>query len=469
MSNREDYNCRPITGRPITRRTVLRGAGAALALPLLEAMAPGVALAGTPATASSAASVAGQGAPLRTMFLYLPNGAIMDHWTPKEVGSDYTLPKTLEPLTNVKDDLLVLSGLAHDKARANGDGPGDHARSAGTFLTGVQLRKTDGRDIRAATSVDQIAAEHVGHDTPLASLELGIERGKQAGNCDSGYSCAYSTNVSWRTPHLPMTKEIRPRLVFERLFGDMSRVGDKHAAARRRKHRKSVLDSVREEARSLRRQLGGTDDRKLEEYMASVRDVERRLEVTERLSNRELPPEMDLPQGVPHEYVEHVRLMSDLMVLALATDSTRVVSFMYGNGASNRPYPQIGVRAGHHDLTHHENKQKKIDAVAKINRFHMQQLAYLLEKMKSVQEGDSNLLDNSMVLCGSGISDGNRHAHHDLPILLAGHAGGKLKSGRHLRYAKHTPLCNLYLSMLDRIGVSSDRFGDSTDRLSDLS
>jgi len=450
-----------IGSRKITRRTVLRGAGATLALPLLECMLP--------STGWAAAASAAGGPPLRTAFLYVPSGAIMKYWTPQQVGSQFTLPRTLEPLEPHQDDLLVLSGLAHDKARSNGDGPGDHARSTGTFLTGVQLKKTEGRNIRAAKSVDQIAAEQVGPQTRLASLELGIERGKLAGGCDSGYSCAYSTNISWRTPTMPMTKEIQPRLVFERLFGEYTQVGDRRDSARRARHRRSVLDSVREEARSLQRELGGTDTRKLDEYLDSVREVERGIEAAERHDHREAPPDVDLPVGVPHEYTEHIRLMFDLMVLAMATDTTRVLTFMYGNGASNRPYPQIGIRAGHHDLTHHEQNPKKIELVSKINRFHMEQFSYLLEKMKSVKEGDGTLLDNSMVLCGSGISDGNSHLHHNLPILLAGRGGGSITPGRHLKYAQDTPLCNLYLSMLDRIGTSPDKLGDGDDRLDNLS
>ena len=445
----------------ITRRTVLRGAGATLALPLLEAMMPRTLLA---TTASEAATP-----PLRTAFLYLPNGAIMKHWTPEQTGSDFTLPSSLQPLAPFQDDLLVLSGLAHSKARANGDGPGDHARSTATFLTGVQLKKTEGRNIRAATSVDQIAAEHLGGQTRLSSLELGIEPGKQAGNCDSGYSCAYSTNVSWRTPNMPMAKEIYPRKVFERLFGGYEQIGNRRDASRRARNRRSVLDSVREEARSLQRTLSGYDTRKLDEYLHSVREVERGIEMAERLDSREAPPEMEIPKGVPHEYSQHVRLMLDLMVLAMATDTTRVITFMFGNGASNRPYPELGIHAGHHELTHHEKKEAKINRVAKINRFHMERFAYLIKKMKSVEEGEGTLLDNSMVLCGSGISDGNRHAHHNLPILLAGRGGGSLKTGRHLEYPQHTPLCNLYLSMLDRIGTSPDKFGDSGDRLDNLS
>lgn len=447
--------------RTISRRTVLRGAGATLALPLLEAMMPSTLLANT---ASKTAAP-----PLRSAFLYLPNGAIMKHWTPEQTGDDFTLPRTLEPLAAHQDKLLVLSGLAHAKARANGDGPGDHARSAGTFLTGVQLKKTEGRDIRAAKSVDQVAAEHVGRQTRLASLEIGIEPGKQAGNCDSGYSCAYSTNVSWRSPTMPMIKEIYPRKAFERLFGRYEEQGDREAATRRARNRRSVLDSVLEEARSLKRTLGGTDNRKVDEYLESVRQVERSIAAAENHDHLEEPPEIEVPIGVPREYAKHVHLMLDLMVLALATDQTRVVSFMFGNGASNRPYPQIGIHAGHHDLTHHERKEAKIERVSQINRYHMERLAYLLDKMKSVEEAGGTLLDNSMILCGSGISDGNRHAHHDLPILLAGGGGGSLNTGRHLKYPTHTPLCNLYLSMLDRMGTSPEGFGDSTGRLDNLS
>ncbi len=402
------------------------------------------------------------------MFLFVPNGAVMKDWTPAKTGDKFVLPRTLEPLQPHQGDLLVLTGLAHDKARANGDGPGDHARSTSTFLTGVQLNKTSGRDIRAATSIDQIIADEVGRNTELPSLELGCERGKQAGGCDSGYSCAYSSNISWRTPAMPMNKEINPRFVFERLFGDMKHVTSQQDAARQARYRRSVLDAAQDETRSLQRRLGGADRRKLDEYLASVREIERRIAFAEGNGKKKLPPQTDVPSGVSHVYDERVKTMLDLTVLALATDTTRIVSFMYGNGASNRAYPDIGIPDGHHGLTHHKNNPDMIDKVAKINRFHIQQLAYLLAKLKAVTEGESNLLDNSMVLYGSGISDGNRHDHHNLPILLAGSAKGTITPGRHIAFPDQTPLCNLYLSMLERFDISAETFGDSTGPLQHL-
>lgn len=436
----------------LSRRAVLRGTGAMIALPWLEAMLPAI-------TTGAAA----QKAPLRMAFLYVPNGKRMDAWTPSEEGSNYTLPPILEPLKNVKDDLLVLSNLAQRKAFANGDGPGDHARAMATFLTGVQARKTAGADIKIGVSVDQVAADQVGKATRFGSLEIGCEMGRDAGSCDSGYSCAYSNNLSWRSEATPNYKEIDPRAVFDRLFGKGGSGGDQ-----RDLYKKSILDFVQEDANSLRNRLGTVDQRKLDEYLSSIRDIERRLAQSQpevKVQGQELRR----PVGYSREkYQEHIRAMADLLVLAFQGDLTRIATFVFANDGSNRNYRIIGVPEGHHDLSHHGGNRDKLAKIQQINTFHTTQLAYLLEKLKSVPEGEGTLLDNCMVVYGSGIGDGNRHNHDKLPILLAGKGGGTIKTGRHLRFRREVPLNNLYLSMLDRMNVQRSSLGDSTGRLEGL-
>jgi len=442
----------------LNRRTVLKGLGTALALPLFDAMIP------LRARAATGAAVT---APRRMTFIFVPNGVHIPDWTPEQVGSDFELPKILEPLAPVKDQLLVFTNLAQQKAFANGDGPGDHARALASFLTGCQAYKTNGANIRVGTSVDQVAAQQIGHRTRFASLELGVDKGAQSGNCDSGYSCAYSSNVSWRSPTQPVPKEIDPRAVFERLFGSANQKETAESRALRQKQKKSILDFVREDASALQRQLGGADQRKLDEYLSAVREVEQRITRSESEGARELP-KFEQPDGIPKGHEEHMRLMCDLLVLAFQADLTRVSTFMFANAGSNRSYAFIDVPEGHHDLSHHGNDKKKQAKISKINQFHTRQLAYLVEKMKSVQEGDGTMLDHSMVAYGSGISDGNAHNHDKLPILLVGGAGGTLRTGRHIRYDEQTPLNNLWLSMLDRMDAGVDHLGDATGRLADL-
>jgi hypothetical protein len=439
----------------ISRRTVLRGLGAMVALPWLEAMAPR-----TLQAAPSANSV-----PKRLAFLYVPNGVHMSDWQPKDDGPLKELPATLKPLADVKDHLLVISGLTADKARPNGDGAGDHARALGAFLTGCQPRKTDGVDIRAGVSVDQVAAGRVGDQTRLPSLEIGCEPGAMAGNCDSGYSCVYSSTMSWRSPTQPLPKEVNPKLVFERLFG----AGKDSERGRRDARRKSVLDFVREDAGDLRNRLGASDQRKLDEYFSSVRDIEERIARTEKLPEIKLP-NVTKPTGIPAKFEEQLQLMCDLLVLAFQTDVTRVCTFVLCNEGSNRPYRSLGVPEGHHDLSHHGNDPKKQAKIQQINAFHISQFAHLLTKLKAIREGDGTLLDHCMIAYGSGNSDGNRHNHDDLPILLAGRGGGTIKTGRHLVLprSKDTPLNNLWLSLLDRMSVQVDRLGDATGRLTGL-
>jgi hypothetical protein len=439
----------------LSRRTVLKGLGTAVALPWLEAMLPAVSLAGTAAKA----------APRRMAFIYLPNGIHMPDWTPKEVGKNFTLPYILEPLKPFQEQLMVLSGLTLDKARPHGDGPGDHARAMSSFLTGCQPRKTHGADIKVGVSVDQVAALKIGKETKFPSLEIGCEGGRQAGSCDSGYSCAYSSNISWRTESMPLAKEVNPRLVFERLFSSQVKGEADSSRAKRERYQTSILDFIAEDANRLKMRLGATDQRKLDEYLTALREIEVRLTRAGKPIEG-LPTGATRPTGIPKDYEEHLRLMSDLLALAFQADLTRVATFVFANDGSNRSYRSIGVPEGHHDLSHHGHDHKKQEKIRQINRFHISQLAYLLGKLKAVREAGGTLLDNSMIVYGSGIGDGNRHNHDDLPILLAGKAGGSLPTGQHLRFPKETPLMNLYLSMLDRVGAPVDRLGDSTGRLS---
>jgi hypothetical protein len=442
--------------RPISRRTALKGLGTAIALPALEAMAPAVSLAGgTPQTF-----------PTRVAFLYVPNGIHMPDWTPAAEGAGFDLPATLEPLAPFKQELLVFSGLAVDKARPHGDGPGDHARAMSAFLTGSQPRKTNGADIRVGISVDQFAAQKIGQNTRFPSLEIGCDRGLNSGSCDSGYSCAYSANLSWRTESMPMAKEVNPRLVFERLFADRAK-GVESSRAKRDRDKLSILDFVLEDATQLKARLGTADQRKLDEYLNAVREIETRIARADGPADG-APAGQAKPAGIPTDYQEHLRIMGDLLALAFQSDLTRIATFVFANDGSNRSYRPIGVPEGHHDLSHHGGNKEKQEKIRTINRFHITQLAHLLEKLKTVKEGDGTLLDNCMILYGSGIGDGNRHNHDHLPILLAGKGGGTLKTGRHLRYQQETPLTNLFLSMLDRVGAPADSFGDSTGRLESL-
>jgi hypothetical protein len=443
----------------LSRRTLLRGLGCAVALPWLESMGPMV------NWARGAVTPATRAAPNRMAFIYVPNGKNMKDWTPATEGADFELPAILEPLKAVRGQINILTGLAADKARAHGDGGGDHARAMAAFLTGAQPRKTDGTDIRSGISVDQVAAARLGDQTRLASLEIGCEPGSMAGNCDSGYSCVYSSTMSWRSATTPLPKEINPKLAFERLFGS----GVNGDRAKRDARRKSILDFVREDAGDLQDKVGATDRRKLDEYFSSIRDIELRIQRAEKLPEPKMPdPTFQKPQAAPADYAEHIRLMADLMVLAFQADVTRVCTFVIANEGSNRPYPFIGVRDGHHDLSHHGNDAKKKERIRDINRFHTTQLAYLLGKLKSIPEGDGTLLDHCMIAYGSGNSDGNAHNHDDLPILLAGGGCGTIKTGRHIRYNRDTPLNNLWMSMLDRMQVNVDAIGDATGRLKDL-
>lgn len=432
-----------------------------IALPALECMTP---------LARAAGNFPGKspgGAPVRMAFIYSPNGRIMSQWTPKALGKNFKLENTLSPLAKHRSMLQVLSGLDHDKARANGDGGGDHARANATFLTGCQAKKTAGADIRIGISVDQIAAQQLGDQTLLRSLEMSCDQVRQSGRCDSGYSCAYQYNLSWKSERTPMAPEHDPRAVFERLFGGASGKGSAEERARRAEERKSVLDYVLDDANRLNRQLGNNDRQKLEEYLTAVREMEQRIEKAERMTKA--LPKAKAPTGVPASYREHIRSMYDLMLLAFQTDTTRISSFMMAHDGSNRSFSEIGVAEGHHHISHHSRDPKKMEQVAKIDRFYVEQFAYFMERMRSTKDIDGkSLLDNSMIIFGSGISDPDRHDHHDLPILLAGGGGGTLQTGRHVNFDGDVPLTNLYLSMLDRVGVRAERIGDSDGRLPNI-
>lgn len=440
-----------ITRRHLPRRTFLRGMGAAIALPMLDAMTPAFAL---PRVKAS---------PLRLAFTYVPNGVTMAEWTPAGSGAAFELSRILKPLEPLRRDVVVISGLAQRNGNALGDGPGDHARAAASYLTGVHPRKTAGADIQNGVSVDQIAARHLATETRFASLELGCDDSRTVGNCDSGYSCAYTNSLAWRGPATPMPPETNPRLVFERLFGDIDTSLPPDARARRLRYRRSILDLVGERTRELATDLGPSDRRKLDEYLSSIRDIEQRIAKAEQ-DLTGLTPAIDKPTGIPVLYADYINLMFDLQLVAFQTDATRVVTLMMGREGSMRTYPEIGVPDPHHPLTHHRGNAEWIERVTKVNAMHMELFAGFLAKLKATPDGDGTLLDHSIVVYGSGLSDGNRHTHEDLPVLLAGR-GGALRTGTHVVCPKGTPMTNLYLTLLDRIGVREESLGDSTGRL----
>lgn len=439
--------------QPLARRKFLKGLGTAIALPWLETLAPTRLL--------GAASKTG---PTRLAFVYVPNGANMADWIPSAEGATFDLPYILEPLRPVRSQFQVLTGLAQRKADPNGDGGGDHARASATFLTGMQARKTAAVDIQVGVSVDQLAANGLAGQTRLPSLELGCDKGQQAGSCDSGYSCAYQFNLAWRNASSPLPPEVDPRLVFDRLFTSGSK--NEIAESRQRRRERSILDFVQDDARQLQGKLGTADRHKLNDYLDAVREIERRIELASRLP----APETNYPRpdSVPESYPEHIRILFDLLALAFQTDSTRVATFMLAHDGSNRSYPFAGVGEGHHDLSHHGGNAEKKAKIARINRFHVEQFGYFLEKLQSIQDGDATLLDRSMIVYGSGIADGNAHTHHDLPVLLAGAGNGTLTPGRHVRFPKETPMTNLYLSLLERMQTPAARLGDSTGPLPGL-
>ena len=462
---------------PLARRTFLRGTAAAtLSLPFLDAMRP----------ATAAAQNGEMTRPVRSAFVFFPNGVVLDRWKPKRAGAKFELPETLAPLNRHREDILVVSGLAQDGARSHGDGGGDHARNAASFLTCSHPRKTSGADINAGISIDQVIANEAGGTTKLPSLELGLERSQHSGRCDSGYSCAYVSNVSWRGPKVPTSKEVNPQLVFDRLFG--GRQESPEDRQRRQFFRRSILDFVADDAQRLQKRLGTRDRAKLDEYLSSVREVERRIEIAAR--NEASAPAgstIEIPKARPKNTAERMRLMYDLLTLAFQTDSTRVATFMLANGGSMWSFPDVDVKEGHHQLSHHRNNADSINKLARIDRYLAEQFAYFVDRLKNTPDGDGTLLDHSMVVYGSGVSDGNRHNHDDLPVIVAGRGGGAVRTGRHLIYGQvkgeadrgsaalrgmanqETPMANLFVSMANAHGIKKSAFGDSTGPLPGLS
>jgi len=457
----------------LSRRTMLRGLGTAIALPALEAMLPRLAF-GAPST-PNIATVAG---PKRLAWLYVPNGVDIQNWTPATYGADYALTPTLMPLSKFKDRMMVVTGLQCEKANPNGDGPGDHARAQAAYLTGVQPRKTEGANIQLGISADQAAADKIGYLTKFPSIELGIEEGTQVGRCDSGYSCAYLHNLSWRNATTPVVKDCIPQSVFDRMFANGDPNESATARVRREERRKSVLDYVLSDAKSMQSRVGATDKRKLDEYLTSIREIELRL-AKAASAPPEQPPEgakrpeaFDLHGGTrkvgvstsSSNYATHLPLMLDMMVLAFQADLTRVITLPFADEESNQSYPFADANVPHHGTSHHMGDPAKMALLAKINLYHIQQVAMMLEKLDKIQEGNGTVLDNCLIAYGSGNSDGQRHNHDDLPTLLLGKAGGAIKTGRHVQFDKQ-PISNLWLSMLDTVGAKWDHLGDSTGKL----
>jgi hypothetical protein len=442
-----------ITRKSLSRRTLLRGAGATIALPFLDAMVPAF------------ASSSPKKKPVRMAFLYVPNGIMMDGWNPDYEGKLDQLPRILKPLEEHKNDFSLLGNLTHNTGRALLDGAGDHGRCCGSYLTGVQVKKTL-VDIKSSVSCDQLVANEVGKETRFPSLEIGLEDARQAGDCDSGYSCAYTNNLAWRSDTQPLPPILDPRALFERLFGDGT-VLSPEARVAQATERRSILDFVMGDTQKLKGGLGPTDQRKLDEYLSSIREVERQIEKAAK-DNTQIDPKMDKPYGVPADFAEHFRLMTDMVTIAFQADLTRVLTFLVTREGTSRAYRELGIPDGHHPLTHHQGNAEHMEKVRKINEYHTAQLAKWFTKLKSIKEGDATLLDNSMIVYGAGLSDGNRHTHEDLPTLIAGRAGGAFKTGRRILQRKETPMCNLFLTMMDRMGVKMDHFGDSSGQLQGL-
>jgi hypothetical protein len=438
--------------KAVPRRTFLQGLGATVALPLLDAMLPAF------------ASAAESASPVRFGVAYVPNGIIMSNFTPATEGAGFEMTPILEPLAPFREKMLVLSGLAHKTALAlAGEGAGDHARAAATFLSGVHPKKTEGAGIQAGVTVDQFIAKELGTDTQLTSLELALDSTEVVGSCDGGYSCAYTNTLSWRTPISPMPMENKPRAVFERLFGDSDSTNPQERLARMQRDR-SVLDFVTEQVSRMAKDLGPKDRAKLNEYLESIREVERRIQKAEEQASRELPA-LDRPEGVPATFTEHAKLMADLQTLAWQTDMTRVTTYMMGQESNSRVYNELGFSDAYHPLTHHQKDPNKIEKVIQIDILHTQMLAYLLERLQATPDGEGSLLDHSMIVYGCGISDGNLHTHEELPVLVLGGGNGTIRGGRHIRYANGTPASNLYMALLEKLGMPVASFGDSTGKL----
>ena len=448
-----------ITKKHLPRRTFLRGLGASVALPLLDSMVPAL----TAQELTSALPVK------RLGIIYVPNGVFMDNWTPPEGGSDFSLPSTMEPLAPFQDQMLVLTGLSNKMGDAwPGEGAGDHARAAGAYLTGVHPKKTEGADLQAGLSMDQIIARQLGQHTQLTSLELSLESRENVGSCDPGYACAYGNTLCWSSATTPLPMENNPRVVFERLFGGNEST-DPEAWRARREEDSSILDAVGDKIAKLQGDLGHRDQLKLDEYLESIRNAERRIQMAEAQSERELPV-IEQPAGVPATFQEHAKIMFDLQLLAFQADLTRVITFMVGHETSQRAYPEIGVPDAHHPLSHHGGSAEKIEKLIRVNGYHAEMFAYYLDRMKNTPDSEGSLLDNSTILYGSGMSDGNGHNHHNLPTLIVGGGTDSIKGNRHLVYPREqeTPITNLFLDMLEKFDIPLESFGDSTGNLNVL-
>lgn len=447
-----------ITKKAISRRTMLRAAGVTLGLPLLDSMVP----AQTPLARSAAAPK------MRMGLMFIPHGAVMNNWTPEEVGKLTKLSRTLQPLEPFRDHVTVVSNLAHKMAAPGGPGDngGDHTRSPAVYLNGVHPKRTDGADIQAGVTIDQMAAQVIGQETPLPSLELATEDfSGLVGSCDVGFSCTYMNTISWRTPTTPLPMEINPRVVFDRMFGDGATVEERLA---RIQQQRSILDAIQSQVNRLQGKLGATDRTRVSEYLETVREIERRIQLSEKQNKNSELAVPGTPTGIPDDHQEHSKLMFDLMAIAFQADITRVSSFMMAREVSYRTFPMLGISEGFHPASHHQNNADRLENLTKINTYHVSLIAHLLNRLKSTPDGDGTLLDHSLILYGSGMSNSNVHDHSPLPVLVAGGANGKLKGGRHLKYAPETPMANLLLSILDKAGVHKESVGDSTGTLSEL-
>jgi hypothetical protein len=439
-----------ITKMVLPRRTFLRGVGVAIALPLIDAMVP----------ALTAVSKSAAGPVRRLGFVYTPNGATMASWTPSGNGPVLDdLSPTLSPLAPFRDQVVVPTGLSQRQAESQGDGNGEHSRGQTTWLSGIHPKRTEGADVQAGTTVDQLAAQVLGKDTPLMSLEMALEQNYLVGNCDNGYSCVYWNTISWRTPTTPLPMEVNPRVVFERMFGDGGTPAQRLAQIR---EDRSILDSVRDAVASLQRRLGAGDRSRVAEYLDSMREIERRIQVAEKQSGESVIQLPDRPVGAPESYDDHAKLMFDLAALAFQADITRVFTLLLGREQTNRPYPFLGVPEAHHSVSHHQGDPVKLAKAAKINTYHIELLARFAARLHAIPDGDGTMLDHSMILQGSGLSNSDQHSHIDLPLVLVGGGAGRLEGGRHLRFQKDTPMNNLHMAILDKVGVDVGKFGDGT-------
>jgi hypothetical protein len=446
------------TKKHLSRRTLLRGVGTALALPLLDSMVP----------AQTALAQTAANPQIKLGMCFIPHGAVMANWTPEGEGADMKLSRTLAPLEPFKDRVVVVTNLAHKMAAPGGPGDngGDHTRSPAVFLNGVHPKRTDGPDIQAGVTIDQMAAQKIGQETPLPSLELATEDfSGLVGSCDVGFSCAYMNTISWRSPTTPLPMEINPRVVFTRLFGDGANTEER---LQRIQEQSSILDAVMGQVRHLEGNLGPSDRNRVAEYLDTVREIERRIQLAEKQNANSTLAVPTSPTGIPDDHQAHTKLMFDLMAIAFQANITRISTFMMAREVSYRTFPMLGISEGFHPASHHQNNPARLENLTKINTYHVGLMAYFLEKLRSTPDGDGNLLDHSLILYGSGMSNSNVHNHAPLPVLVAGGAAGRMKGGRHLKYPEGTPMANLLLTILDKAGVPQERVGDSTGLLTEV-